>query len=185
MPKINSLIYLCFYYSKMETMNFFHMKMSLFISRGGACPLPVCVPVCRLLAQAGCKRETIRVSPIKFSSPFACLSADRWPKVMWVLYKNTPLNPQPPFSKRLCHNPEKGILPFWVRLRWATNLINSISQLPPPKGSSFEFGCKPTKVMHLLNPSPQPSPVRLRRRRGGFKYFPSLDAELSALMGGD
>lgn len=34
------------------------------------------------------------------------------------------------------------------------------SQLPPPKGGVFKFGCKPTKVIQLLNPSPQPSPAR-------------------------
>jgi len=56
-----------------------------------------------------------------------------------------------------------------------TEITKMESQLPPPKGGGFEFGCKPTIVMQLLNPSPQPSPAR---GEGVLNNFPPL-------MGGD
>jgi len=75
---------------------------------------------------------------------------------------------------------------FQNMLLLKTEITKMESQLPPPKGGGFEFGCKPTIVMQLLNPSPQPSPAR---GEGVLNISPPLMGVLlllsPPLMGGD
>src|SRR3989338_4042240 len=56
---------------------------------------------------------------------------------------------------------------FQNMLLLKTEITKMESQLPPPKGGGFEFGCKPTIVMQLLNLPPPPPPPP----RGGGVYI--------------